>query len=95
MKHRRRPPYLEIIRHVIIFAPRSSQDIMMTAGLGLVRRRCLGVVGLLERVTLRRWLVFRIVRHVYEMRLVVVVRVMMILGVLEKGERRKKVKSIE
>lgn len=64
----------------------------MTARFSLVRRRCLGVVGLLKGVTLRRWLVLRVARHDFEMVLVVVVKVM-IFGTLER--KSKKVKSLE
>lgn len=64
----------------------------MAARFSLVRRRCLSVVGLLEGVTLRRWLVLGIIRHVCEMVLIVVVEVMIFGGL---GKKRKKVKSIE
>ena len=64
----------------------------MAARFSLVRGRRLSVVGLLEGVTLRRWLVLGVIRHVCAMVLIVVVEVM-IFGALE--EKRKKVKSIE
>ena len=55
--------YLEVIRHVIIFASGSTKQVVVLAAFSLVRRRRLGVVGFVERVALRRSLVFGVCSH--------------------------------
>lgn len=64
----------------------------MAARFSLVGRRCLGVVGLLEGVTLRSLMVFRVARHVCSMGFVMDFDLMMV-GIVDR--KRKKVMLVE
>lgn len=56
--------YLEVIGDVVVFASRSTEQVVGAAAFGLVRWRRLGVVGFVEGVALRRGLVLGICCHV-------------------------------
>ena len=55
--------YLEVVGDIIVFASRSTEQVVVSAAFSLVRRRRLSIVGFFERIALWRSLVFGIRGH--------------------------------